>query len=254
MNRMDIDMGTAGNDANSLGPLNLCVEAAPGDDVIFDVTVEGVPATNGAIIIQAELLYPEAAFSVVAQDFQFFLAQNTGSTVYNPGPSPPDTNGDNIWLMTMGDSSSPPGMPETGDGVAARATVEVDAGAPAGQHLLAIGSQSAHVNAQNNSFVPLARGNAYIAVGVDCDVDFDGIEDSQDACPTFPGDAENQGCPPPGPSVVGGVAGLIEGGEGARDEAVAGGGKTSLPYLLGAAVLGLLGAAAGWRAVRRRAE
>jgi hypothetical protein len=251
---MDIDMETVGNDANTLGPRNLCIEAGSGDDIIFDVTVEGVPATNGAIIIHADLLYPETAFSVVGQDFQFFLAQNTGSTVYNGGPLPPDTNGDNAWPLVVADSSSPPGIPETGDGVAARVTVAVDVGAPVGQHLVAIGPQSSHVNVHNDSYAPLARGTAYIAVGVDCDVDFDGIEDSQDNCPTFAGDVVNQGCPPPGPSVVGGVAGLIEGDPGARGEVVTNGRAGMLPYLLGAAVLGLLGAAAGWLAVRRRGD
>ncbi|HEV8574911.1 MAG TPA: hypothetical protein VGR43_09410, partial [Dehalococcoidia bacterium] len=54
------------------------------------------------------------------------------------------------------------------------------------------------------------------------DADSDGILPPDDACPVHAGPPERQGCPPPGPPAVGGVAGLADEPDGRASDAGSG--------------------------------
>jgi hypothetical protein len=221
---MALDAKTAGNTASAIGPHDACVTAAPGDQVTIDLTADDVPAysTNGTsgnftddyggiIGYSARLIYPENVLTVEAESQQFMLASAAGSTVGNGSQALPDTNNDNGWRSEAVDTSSPPSIPESGDGVLTRLTIQVDATASAGLYSLSLDpAETVHLDAVNYAYAPNALAGAYISVSMPCDIDADGVTDNLDACQTIPGPASNNGCPPSGPSAVGGIAGLQE--------------------------------------------
>ena len=264
MQRMSIDMNIASNTASSLGPLDTCAEAEPGDLLSFDVTARAIPPYNqngtventtddfgGIIGFQVNLLYPEAYISVQSQDVDLILGVTPGSAPFDDSQAIPDTDGS--WVSAAGDSTSPAfTAPESGNGVLTRISVLIGATTPLGEYTLSLGSSTGHINARNDQYGPDATDSAFIAVGVPCDVDHDGVADAQDGCVNYPGPSFNAGCPPAGAPAVGGVAGLLEGPS--PDLA---GQRHRLNSLLFASVIllmGLFGAVAGGTCLSGRAR
>ncbi len=264
MQRMSIDMNVAGNDATTVGLRNPCAEAGPGDQVTLDITTTGIPAPSlngtpgnplddygGMIAFKAIILYPEDAFTVVFQDFNFLLAVSPSSTVANGSEPLPDVDGNDEWISNNADTSSPPSIPESGNGVLTRVRLAVDAGAPAGLHSISLRTDSAHLDSQNAAQFPKTIDNAYIAVGVPCDVDFDGVADDEDGCPNYFGLVDNAGCPPAGAPAVGGITGLLDEPRPVpSDQADAA--STRLAYLGLAALVAASGAALLWWGLQPR--
>jgi hypothetical protein len=248
---MSIDAKPAGNAAAAFGPLDTCVEAVPGDEVAVDIVARGIPAYSqnnspwtsvddygGIIAFSVEFQYPEDALTVVSVNQSFLLSVSPSSTVGNQSQALPDTNGDDTWINSAVDTSSPPSIPESGNGVLSRVTILIDPTTTPGEYLLVLGPNTGHLDVSGNGYGPNVKDDAFIAVGIPCDVDHDGIADAEDGCPNYPGLPNNAGCPPAGAPAVGGVAGLLA-------EPASGGGASarSAIYLGLAAVAGALAAA-----------
>ncbi len=262
MNRMSMDMKTSGNSATALGALNQCVEASPGDLVQIDITADGIPAYSqngtpgnlsddygGITGYFATLVYSESALTIETEDQQFLLTAAAGSNLAPGSQTSPDTDSGGDWLSAAVDGTSRQfTTPESGDGVLTRLTIGVDLGASPGvQALVLQPGNSGHLDAFPASFKANSLANGFIAVGVPCDVDNDSVADEQDACPDLPGPASNDGCPPSGPLVVGGIAGLDDNEPAPRATDGESAGAAAWPLLVVAAVGALLtGVAAAW--------
>jgi hypothetical protein len=224
MNRMALDVVPTGNSATVVGAHDSCIDAVRGDVVSVDVTAEGIPAYSengtpgfivddygGVIAFQAALIYPESALTVQSENQNFLLAVGAGSTVGNSSQAVPDSDNDDWWTSSGYDTSSPPSIPESGDGVLTRLSIRVDPTAAPGLYALSFDLENtAHLSATGVAHFPNSIFGAYISVSLPCDIDQDGIEDELDACQSIPGPPSNGGCPPPGPPAVGGIVGLSE--------------------------------------------
>jgi hypothetical protein len=194
----------------------------PGDEVAVDFVARGIPAFSennspwtpvddygGIIAFTVEFQYPEDALTVVSVNQNLLLSVAPSSTVGNQSQPLPDTNGDDTWTDSAVDTSSPQSIPESGNGVLSRLTILVDPITSPGEYPLQIGPFSGHLDVSGNGYTPNATDDAFIAVGIPCDVDHDGIADAEDGCPNYPGLQNNAGCPPAGAPAVGGFAGLL---------------------------------------------
>jgi hypothetical protein len=247
MSVMGVDVKTAGNAENSLGPHDACIEAAPGDEVVVDLTATGIPASGGIIGFEAYIHFPDVWFTVTSVDYEFLMSTGPNSVVAHAGGPVPDLSVDGEFRAAAVDTS---GFADVVTGVLSRLTIQVEPGAAPGQHALILG-ESKHIDWTNESYDPVVKKNAYIAVGVPCDLDFDGVPDDEDGCPTYPGIPEQDGCPPAGASAVGGIAGLLDDSQAAPSDAAEGPGLR-LPYLALAALSTISAAALIWWALRPR--
>jgi hypothetical protein len=133
-----------------------------------------------------------------------------------------------------------------------------DNGGPTQTHALLPGSPA--IDAGDNTACPATDQRGVTRpLGAACDIgayefgdaDGDGVLDIDDACPNLTGVPEENGCPPPGPPAVGGIAGLLEADVGVGSVGDSGGGANT-GYV--AAFVGVVGAAliaGGWYARKR---
>lgn len=168
MDAMSVDVDVTGNTATSLGPLDSCVEARPGDVVAVDVTALNIPAATAMIAFSYRIQYDESRVWVETQDHQFLLAANPGSGVLNASEPTPDQNFDNEWAATAADLSNSGVVPsEYGSGVLSRLTISVSRSATEGMYGLTL-TAAGHVDSMNEAYVPDALNNAVIAIGMSC--------------------------------------------------------------------------------------
>ncbi len=168
MDAMSVDVDITGNTATSLGPLESCVEARPGDTVTVDVTATNIPAATAMIGFAFEIQYDDVHLAISADDHQFLLAANQGSILFNVSDATPDANPDGLWRAGVADLSVT--APESGSGVLSRLSIGVDAGAPPGLYSLRLRGDdtAAHVDRTNQPYFPDRLNHGVIAVGLPC--------------------------------------------------------------------------------------
>lgn len=266
MAAMAIDMdpfASPGNTATTLGTRESCAqinennvldadENFTADTITLDVVAVDIPATTAMIAFTFEIDYSEAALTIQTQDPNFLLASSPGSSLFDlPSDSTPDVNGDNRWVGTVVDLGYP-GSEDFGSGILQRLTMSSDVGAAPGVYDLTL-SNAAHVDLNNDAFLPDTLYGAAVAVDQTCpppDADGDGIPDVNDACPLLSGIPEENGCPPPGPPLaVGGIVGLLEAGDG-PESAADSGGNDYAGYIAALTAAAVLVGASGWYARR----
>lgn len=178
-----LDMDPAGNTATILGPNDTCVSTAPGSNVTVDLTITNVPPFNdngtpvdpaddsgGIIGWIATILYSDngAPLRIEAEDQNFLVASNSGSSLFTSSMPLPDTTADGQWTSQSFDIGAGT-TPEEGSGVLARLTISVDAGAAAGNYDLQLdASNTAQSDASGASFDPHTVNLGTIAVGQAC--------------------------------------------------------------------------------------
>ena len=285
MQAMSIDMNeeaTPANTSTSLGSREVCQRIDENnvmdadedvvDGLLIDVTAQGIPPyhdsgtpsdptddTGGIIAYAFTLMYSSSSLTVQDEEYDNpsvnILAANAGSSITNLGDVVPDDNADNEWDEAALDTGTV--APESGSGTLVRLTLVSENAATTGGHLLTLSrdsSQTAHLDYQGNPYLPILIQDAYVAINASCgDFDSDGVPDEQDACFALPGLPSNVGCPPPGPAVVGGTAGLLNDPDTASIDHAEGNGSllTVSAVFVGAAALSVA-AGLGWRLRDRR--
>ncbi|MGH9200653.1 MAG: hypothetical protein ACRD2A_05400 [Vicinamibacterales bacterium] len=216
---VDMDPGsTPANTATSIGTQEICARIDENglqdadedvvDGLVIDVTADNITAANPMFGYVFDLNYSSANLTVDAHNPNFLLNANAGSAVFNISDSPPDDNADNVFAVAVTDPGG--GLPEFGDGILSRFTITSEASAVAGNYPLNLVG-ALHIDPDNDPQYPDSVQFGYVAINGPCgDFDSDGVADSQDACLSLAGVAQNNGCPPPGPPAVGGVVGLID--------------------------------------------
>lgn len=174
-NSMAIDMEVSGNSGSHAGSRQDCVEASSGDTVVVDVVATGVPPfvdnppvgvtgegdAGGIVSFSYNLYFNNTFISVAEANHDFLVGLNANSSPFNasdllPGKSP--------WLGAVLDAGS--GVPESGDGVLSRLTLEIDSATPAGRYDLLL--QEAAIGGADEFFTPAKIENARIAVNIPC--------------------------------------------------------------------------------------
>jgi len=167
MERMSIDMVTAGNGATNLGPREDCRTATPGGVITMDITATNVPPSNPMLGFTFLLTYPAGYVSVLGADASFLLASEVGSSLLDALNEPtPDSDG--AWLAQVGDFSDWRVIPpESGSGILARIEVSIADSAGEGLYDLRL-SEAAHIDLLNRGAPPAAIDGAVLAVGIPC--------------------------------------------------------------------------------------
>ena len=174
MTAMSVDTDTTGNTNATVGAIDACVQAAAGTSVTFDVTAQGIPPFNnggdadpvsdsGGVTGYSFNLDYDAAVMTVASKTVMMLRANAGSNLFDAGEPLPDSDG--TYQAAAVDLGI--GLPESGDGVLERITVDIAAGAAAGQYNLII-SSPAHLDGSGAAYLPDAAAVGAIAVGQAC--------------------------------------------------------------------------------------
>jgi hypothetical protein len=153
MDAMSVDLDVTGNAATSLGTLDSCIEAAPGDTVNFDVTATNIPTGFEMIAFGYTVNYDEAALTIETQDHEFLLAANFPSAVFNVSQEIPDTDGNENWIASVADISG--GQAESGSGVLSRLTVSVALDATSGIRTFML-TGAAHIDNLNQAYPPMS--------------------------------------------------------------------------------------------------
>ncbi|HSP54437.1 MAG TPA: hypothetical protein VLS25_02520 [Dehalococcoidia bacterium] len=164
MEAMSIDMDIAGNDATTLGPWDQCIVASPGDTITIDVTATNIPAAFPMIAFAFTLNFPAGVATVTSADPNLLLASIPGSSILDVSEALPDGGGD--WNAAVVDTSVIP--PESGSGVLDRIALSIDPGAGAGLYPLGL-TAAAHIDLNNDTYVPAAINNAFLAIGTTCE-------------------------------------------------------------------------------------
>lgn len=169
-----IDANISGNTATSLGPLNSCVRAEPGQSVAVDLVADAVPEDRGIIGFEIAIDYTAANLEVATSDSEFLLAAEPPFEPFQGLSDPvPDTDGRyQISVLDLQSNNTPGSSIESGPGVLARITLTAK-----GAGLATIGpvfnppQQYPTVLDRNNEMIGVASiGKATIAVGQDCTV------------------------------------------------------------------------------------
>lgn len=175
---ISIDLDTTGNAANELGERESCIEVEAGVDVVFDITIEGVPAfvdnppvgvygaedSDGINSFSANLNFDSSAMGVAAADAsQTIIGVNAGSSVFDASDAVPDAS--SPWIASALDTGA--AALESGDGILTRVTVAVDADAPDGAYELTL-TDAAH-GTIDPFYIPEDINNGTIAVGISCE-------------------------------------------------------------------------------------
>jgi hypothetical protein len=168
MDAMSIDVDITGNTATSLGPLDSCVEARPGDTVTVDVSALNIPVTTAMIAFTYTIQYDESRVWVETKDHQFLLAANAGSGLFTFSDPTPDQNFDDRWdgaAIDVSDYSEVP--PEYGSGVLSRLSISISQSAPDGMYSLTL-TEAGHVDTMSEGYAPDVLNDAVIAVRAAC--------------------------------------------------------------------------------------
>jgi hypothetical protein len=88
---LETDMDPQGNEATNLGSIQACKEAAPGDSIPIDITIQDIPASSGAgpwgiSGFQFSIVYDPSVLSVVSSDTQQLLASKPGAQIIDMTP------------------------------------------------------------------------------------------------------------------------------------------------------------------------
>jgi hypothetical protein len=162
MTAMSLDTDIAGNSATAIGTVQECAEVDPGNTIVLDLVADGIPASNPMIAWGALVSLNGTALQITALDDQIMIGADPDSTegpASEPVPGPPDSD----FSMAAFDTSGAVGA-ETGDGVLARMTIEVQAGAADGVYDLFLGA-AGHTDPNAVTWEPDGLGNARLAVG-----------------------------------------------------------------------------------------
>jgi len=194
---IDMDPSAApANTATSIGSTESCARIDENDaldadeDAVdtaqIDVVVGplGIPQSNPMIAFAFVLQYPAGQAAVVSEDQDFLLASGPNSALFSTSEGFPDSDG--LFESGAADLNTlePGNVPETGPGVLTRIELQTIAGA-GGVHDLLLAGTPAHVDPNNDAFVP---DNAV-------DTDSDGLPDTaaqvariavNEACPAGP--------------------------------------------------------------------
>jgi hypothetical protein len=161
MEAMSIDLGVAGNSATVLGPRESCRQAAPGENVTFDLTADGIPVSNPMIAFASTLtVHPNIVLD--NYDPRFLIGSRPGSSVLDPGVGSV-TDQINFGVADAG----LPLSAESGSGVLLRITISVSADQSPGTYPLTL-SDSAHIDTQGNAYPPKVLNSAVLVVGASC--------------------------------------------------------------------------------------
>jgi hypothetical protein len=165
MQAMSIDLDIAGNDATSLGARDGCLEVAPGQTVVFDITAEGIPVDYPMLAFHTVLGFA-GALTVESYDLEFLLAASPGSQIYDPtigGEYPPGTRA--FEAVDISDLMTIP--PEFGSGVLVRITATVNGGVQPGSHVLTL-KEAVHIGPTNQTPLASTVNGAVLVVGGSC--------------------------------------------------------------------------------------
>lgn len=234
MSAMGIDMdafAAPANTATTLGTREQCArinennildadEDFIADTVTFDVVADDIPATTAMIAFAFQINYSESSLTIQTENPNFLLGSSPGSDVFDASDNTPDVNGDGTWSGAAADLQL---APESESGILERLTMSSDAGAPPGVYPLTLPDDSAaHIDGNNNAFLPDMLYGAAVAVDQPCppppDSDGDGVPDGTDNCPNVPnptqadsdGDGIADACESRAPIAVGGITGLLD--------------------------------------------
>lgn len=116
-----IDADPTGNTSTALGPLDACVEVAPGATFNVDIIIDAIPdvanpAADGLAGFQFVVQYDSALLTLNSQNSSFILANNPGSTLIIGGAQPPvEVSAGPPRVVTFGDLdiSLPPASPDS---------------------------------------------------------------------------------------------------------------------------------------------
>lgn len=165
MDAMSVDTEVTGNAATSLGALDSCIEAAPGDTITLDVTATNIPAGFEMMAFSYTVNYDEAALTIETQDHEFLLAANFPSAIFNASEETPDIDGNGSWIASVADIGG--GRAESGSGVLSRLTVSVALDAASGIRAFLL-TGATHGDNLNEYHSPDVMNDGAIAVGVPC--------------------------------------------------------------------------------------
>ena len=118
---MGIDANPSANTATSLGEIQSCVAAAPGEGFAVDIYVKEV---TELLAWEVYVEYDAQLVEVADRDVDQFLGANAGSNVYDVSERLPDSDG--LYRVAAADTSDPP-TPDSGSGVLARLTLRARA-------------------------------------------------------------------------------------------------------------------------------
>ena len=163
-----VDFDVTGNTATSLGTIDSCAQASPGNTVTFDLFATGIPPyndngtpadftddTGGIIGWQFTVQYDEAPFTIQTEDQDFLVYSSAGSAPFSVSDPLPDTDGNNEWISGSLDIGL--GTPESASGVISRITIEVDAAAAIGLYTIVVDPVSSFTLDTNNVVVQPAH-------------------------------------------------------------------------------------------------
>ena len=133
---MGVDADPSGNTAASLGPIDPCVSVSKGDEFEVDLVITNV---TDLVAWEAYIEYDITVVNIVGRDVMLFLAEDSGSRVFDLSETLPDIDGRyRMSVVDMAESS----VPESGSGVLGRLTLKAvgDGVSPANIFLLDIDS------------------------------------------------------------------------------------------------------------------
>src|SRR3990172_4647306 len=109
------------NTATSLGSIQKCREAPPGDKFAVDVFVDEIPAGEDLAAFSLNLLYDPAVLKVAAKKHNFLIASAPGSVPIDSGDPVPDSDG--VLAVAVEEPAAPEAGPA--EGVLGRYTLKV---------------------------------------------------------------------------------------------------------------------------------
>jgi hypothetical protein len=186
VDRVAIDTNIASNGATAIGSLQSCVVVpSTGLTTQIDVVVGpvGIPADRPIIGVGFDLSYDPSIVRVNAENHNFLLTANTGSSIFAAGDETlgfPDTDG--LYNESTVDVGALPASAETGPGVISRITLEA-----VGIGITTLSLSSVGLLDDQSETIPIdSLVNATLVVGTgSCtDTDGDGIVDTVDLCPS----------------------------------------------------------------------
>jgi len=188
IDRVAIDTNISGNTATSVGPLNTCVIVpSVGQTAQIDVVTGplGVPSDRRIVAMGFDLIYNPAIVIVSAENHNFLLAANAGSSLFAAGDETiglPDTDGS--FNESTVDTGVLPGSAEAGQGTLSRITLTATGAGITSLTLTGLGI----LDMQSEVIPQLSVVNATVIVGAGSCTDSDGdnVIDTLDLCPSTP--------------------------------------------------------------------
>ena len=187
MDAMSLDFVTTGNTASAIGANDDCIQAAAGAMVDIDVTADNIPTTNKLFGFYGTIAFSGAALTIQTVDIDFKIGVLAGSSPLDASGALPDSSG--AWTVSAADlTTTPEASSESGDGVLARVTVEVNGALTSGLYNMAL-TFGTHTDPNNDTWDATVLNGGRIAVGTSTcadpfkqgDVDCNNLVNSIDA-------------------------------------------------------------------------